>query len=171
MKRRQLLKNFGLGISAMIALPTWANAWSPSTFSPSNFLSENEKNLLADLVECMIPTTNSPGAKTLKIHLFVERMLVDCYDKKSQELFKIGLSNAQSTISELPSKSINGLKNSELLDFIEKLKVSNVINGKFVGLLKENTIKGYLNSEYVMTNLRIYEMLPGEYQPCVKLKS
>jgi len=40
----------------------------------------------------------------------------------------------------------------------------------FVRLVKNLTIQGYLNSEYVMTNLRIYEFIPARYHGCVPVK-
>jgi hypothetical protein len=50
------------------------------------------------------------------------------------------------------------------------LSSSNNEDKDFVKLVKNITIQGYLNSEYVMTNLRIFEFVPGRYHGCVPVK-
>ena len=49
-------------------------------------------------------------------------------------------------------------------------KSENSAEKSFIQLVKGLTIKGYLSSEYVMTNLRIYEYAPARYHGCVPVK-
>jgi len=49
------------------------------------------ENVLADITEIIIPKTDTPGAIDLKLHLFVLKMVDDCYDKKDQKIFMNGL--------------------------------------------------------------------------------
>lgn len=39
----------------------------------------------------------------------------------------------------------------------------------FFKILKRRTVQGYLNSEYVMKNKLIYELVPGRYDGAVKV--
>ena len=68
MQRRTALKTVALSIGSVITLPAWANAWSINTLQNQHFnLSFSKENLLAEIVETMIPKTDTPGAKDLEI--------------------------------------------------------------------------------------------------------
>ncbi len=173
MQRRIVLKTVALSIGSAIVLPSWANAWSTKSLQNqcfnNSFLPET---LLAEIVETIIPKTDTPGAKELDIHKFTMKMIADCYDKKAQEVFAKGLISVDEIAKKDFSKSFVESNSTQKLAVLNSMLNSSESNDKdFVRLVKNITIQGYLNSEYVMTNLRKFQFLPGKYHGCVPVKN
>ncbi len=172
MQRRSVVKNIALTIGAAIVLPAWANAWNRESFQNS-FLKNpiSQENLLAEIVETIIPKTNTPGAKELNVQQFVPVMVMDCYDKNAQEIYKKGFELVENNAKNTYSKSFADCDAKQRLEVLNKMsKSENSDEKKYIQLVKGLTIQGYLNSEYVMTNLRVYEYAPARYHGCVPVK-
>jgi hypothetical protein len=169
MQRRTALKSVALSISSAIVLPNWANAWSVQSLQNNHLkVSALQEVLLAEIVETIIPKTDTPGAKDLEINKFVTKMVADCYDKKAQEVFAKGLISIENIAKKDYSKSFIECDGKQKMTIIDSmLKSSDNDDKNFAKLVKNITIQGYLNSEYVMTNLRVYEFVPGRYHGCV----
>ena len=172
MQRRSAVKNIALTIGAAIILPSWANAWNRDSFLKNHFsIASAPENLLAEIVETIIPKTNTPGAKELNIQQFVPKMIADCYDKKAQGIYAKGFELVDINAKNLFSKSFLECDTKQRLEVLNKMsKSENSAEKSFIQLVKGLTIKGYLSSEYVMTNLRIYEYAPARYHGCVPVK-
>ncbi len=172
MQRRSAIKNLALTIGGTIVLPSWANAWNNKSFQNSPFnISPSQENLLAEIVETIIPKTDTLGAKELNIHQFTTKMVADCYDKKSQETFAKGFDLVDVAAKKDFSKAFVECDAKQKLEILNKMSNSENSDEKsFVRLVKNLTIQGYLNSEYVMTNLRIFEFAPARYHGCVPIK-
>ncbi len=171
MKRRETLKYLGLSIGSVITLPAWANSWNGNALSNNalNISLENE-TLLAEIVETIIPTTDTAGAKSLGIDKFIQKIVADCLDKPSREVFGQGFELLDEQTKKAYSKSFvqcNLSQRAEILQQIGKDK-SNVAN-KFYGLVKGLTIQAYLSSEYVMVNHYGYKMIPNKFEPCASV--
>lgn len=171
MQRRTILKNVAATVGALVALPAWAHGWNQQNLKNTTLLTAAEDNLLAEVVETIIPATDTPGAKELGVHRFVQKMVTDCYDQKAQENLTNGLDQldqySQATFKKpfaegTPAQRIHLLEGMELSD--EPAKKS------FFSMVKSLTIQGYTNSEYVMTNLTHYEMVPGRFHGCVPVE-
>ncbi len=172
MQRRLVVKNIALTIGASIVLPAWANAWNKESFQYNyTNISTFQDNLLAEIVETIIPKTNTPGAKELNIHSFVSKMVMDCYDKKAQDIYAKGFDLVDNNAKNTSSKSFMESDGKQRLEILNKMSKSNNSDEKdFVQLVKTLTIQGYLNSEYVMTNLKVYEYAPARYHGCVPVQ-
>jgi Gluconate 2-dehydrogenase subunit 3 len=172
MQRRNALKTVALSIGSAIILPNWANAWNTKSLQNQPFNSSfSQETLLAEIVETIIPKTDTPGAKDLGIHQFTMKMIADCYDKKAQEVFAKGLVSVDNFAQKDFSKSFIESDSKQRLTVLNSmLNSSNSDEKDFVRLVKNITIQGYLNSEYVMTNLRKFQFLPGKYYGCVPVK-
>src|SRR5690606_15717328 len=112
----------------------------------------------SDLVDSIIPKMDSHGAKELNIHLFVMKMVDDCHSPEDQALFLQGLSKA-SGLSEKPME--------DRVAYLSALDKDDV----FLNILKQRTIRGYLNSEYVMKNKLVCELVRGRYDGAVKVEA
>lgn len=172
MQRRSAVKNIALTIGAAIVLPSWANAWNKDSFKNNSYkISSLQENLLAEIVETIIPKTNTPGAKELNVQQFIPKMVADCYDKQAQETFAKGLQLVDVASKNSFSKTFLECDAKQRLEVLNKMAKSEIKDEKsFIQLVKGLTIKGYLSSEYVMTNLRIYEYAPARYHGCVPVK-
>jgi hypothetical protein len=178
MKRRTALRSLALVMGGTLALPAWAQEWQAGTLlaaGPTGLATPGQEALLAELVETIIPTTDSPGAKALGVHLFILKMLADCYEKAEQERFIIGLEDLGKMLLPGTSKSFMAGTAAQRLDFLQSLeaeaKTSAAGKKPFFPFLKSMTIQGYLNSAYVMRDVFKYELVPARYHGCVPVKT
>lgn len=188
MKRRTALKNMTLAAGGMVMLPAWAKAWTRSSVSFLPFLSPRQDEMLSALVDTIIPATDIPGAKDLDVHLFVQKMIIDCYEKEVQENLKNGLEKVDQMARQsygLPFTTCNTMQREALLMKLEtpldtepspetETAVENEVSSEqyeFFNLVKELTIRGFMTSEYVMTNHTDYNMMPGHFYGCVSVTS
>jgi Gluconate 2-dehydrogenase subunit 3 len=159
MNRRSIIKNLGVSILATTALPAWAINWKRNDFAITNFA---ENQLLEKLVDAIIPKTDTPGAKEIGAHLFVNRMLNDCHTEATQVNFKKMLSNLKTASETTFGKAIESISPVEVLSLIK-----NSPDISTIALLKSLTIQAYTNSEYYLTKHKNYQMAPGYFHGCV----
>lgn len=170
MERRAVLKNMAVAFGSAITLPAWASGWNNTSLKPTALLSADQETVLAEVVETIIPTTDTPGAKEIGVHKFVARMIADCYEKPAQESLSKGLSALDRTAQESFGKSFVSCNNKQKKNLLEALELSDDAQKRdFFTSVKGLTINGYLTSEYVMTNLTHYEFIPGRFHGCVKI--
>ena len=172
MQRRSAVKNIALTIGTSIVLPSWVNAWNKESFQ-NNYskISTFQENLLAEIVETIIPKTNTPGAKELNVQQFIPVMVKDCYDKNTQAVYAKGFDLVDKNAKNAFSKSFLECDIKQRLEILDNMsKSENSDEKNFLQLVKRLTIQGYMSSEYVMTNLRVYEYAPARYHGCVPAK-
>ncbi len=170
MERRNALKHIATATVGLVSLPAWATNWTATSIQPH--LPAAQDLLLAELVETIIPTTDTPGAKTLGVQTFVQKVIADCVSKADQDTFAKGLTATEALAQQTFSKGFVALDNPQRLQLVRQLAASQDATQKaFYNLVKGLTIRGYMSSEYVMTNLTHYQMAPGYYRGCVPVKS
>jgi hypothetical protein len=182
MRRRTLIKNMAVVAGGLLAVPAWAINWNKGTIHTAALFSPQNEALLADVVATIIPATDTPGAKELGVDNLIKKILADCYEKETGEMFAKGLQNVDTTAKTNFNKSFSDCSQQERLDVLKQIEkeergteqpASNVRNEgerpapTFFRLAKELTILGYTNSEYVMTKLTNYVVMPGHYHGCV----
>ena len=138
----------------------------------------SQESLISDICETIIPKTNAPGSKDLKLHLFVLKMVDDCYKKKDQLAFITGLNDFKDLVEKKYNQSFSDLDINEreaVLTGIEKSGNIQVHGGKrqkthdtsplnvFYGSVKQQTLTGYTTSQFFMTKQVVYELIPGRY--------
>ncbi|MFC5410771.1 gluconate 2-dehydrogenase subunit 3 family protein [Larkinella bovis] len=170
MKRRTALKSLIAATGSLVTLPAWATGWTPATVGPITTVSAAEETLMAELVETFIPETSTPGAKSLKVHQFVFRMINDCYDASAQELLKAGLAKTDALAQQTYQKPFVACDSPQRTDLLRQMSVAaEPETQQFTKLIKGLTIRGYTNSEYYLVNVRKYVMAPGFYHGCVDI--
>lgn len=157
MKRRTAIKQLFILAGGIVIATSCTGDRKKSTIALSKVeFTKDQEDLLGDFVEVIIPETDSPGAKSLNLHLFVMKMVDDCHSPEEQEKFVSGLTK---------SKHLKGKSADEIKAYFESLPKDDT----FFTILKRRTIMGYQNSEYVMKNKVIYELVPGRYDGAVKV--
>jgi len=172
MNRREVLKNAALSAGGFIVLPTWVEAWSPSTLQKSaSYLAGEHEALLVSVVDTIIPTTDTPGAKDLGVPDFVQKMLVDCYEKDVQENIKKGLEKTNAIAKDRYLRTFINCNSLQRKDVLGKLAMSTEQAQKdYLALVKSLTILGFTTSEYVQTQHLKYNQAPGHYYGCVPVQ-
>ena len=86
MNRREALKNIGLSAGYIAATPTLLSILQSCTAEIKlnwipELLSEDEAKVLDQLVDLIIPETEIPGAKSLNVAMFVEKICAQSFRK------------------------------------------------------------------------------------------
>jgi hypothetical protein len=171
MQRRTALRNVAIGFGGLLSLPTWANNWNINSVQTNSFLILDQQNLLAEIVETIIPQTTTPGAKSLGVHLLIQKIVSDCYGKEAQEKMIKGLGLIDDLAKNTNQKSfveLDATKRLELLKSIEKSEYKELKDT--FGQIRWMTIDGYQKSEYFMTNIEKFEWAPARFSGCVPVK-
>lgn len=172
MKRRSALKNLTFAFGGLLSLPAWASGWTPDSIGQVSTLPADEENLLAEIVETIIPETSTPGARSLKVHQFIMRMVNDCYGEEAQKSLKQGLAATDQVANQTYQKSFVACDPAQRKAiFTTMLQSPDAATKRFAEMTKSLTIRGYMNSEYVMVNILKYNMVPGFYHGCVPVQS
>ena len=178
MNRRSALKQ--------AALLAGGIAWLPSCdFGPERVavaldnlkIDLDHQDLLARVAEVIIPSGETPGAESLDLYRFVLVMVDDCEAKPYQDKFVSGLQHFVPFVKEhlgssFPAKDPK--KNEEILTKVlafenpppAAVPVLEDVQ-TFLSLTKKHTIRGYMASEYFMTEKFPYKLVPGPFQACV----
>lgn len=171
MKRRTAIKNLSMAVGTAIAWPSWAQAWTPESLSQTTQLHAGSLDVLGEVVETIIPESSTPGAKSLKVHALVDRMIRDCYGPEAQQTYARGLNLCNDFSEKINQKPFSQASKTEREKVLKEMSVSdNPVAKGFITLVKNLTIRGYMNSEYVMTNILHFNMAPGYYHGCVPVK-
>jgi Gluconate 2-dehydrogenase subunit 3 len=171
MQRRSVLKNLAVTVGGLVSLPTWASSWTPDSLGHVSTLPVDDETLLGEIVETFIPETTTPGAKSLKVHQFVMRMIRDCYGEAARTTLQQGLILTEATAQQTYTKAFAESDAAQRMDVLSKMTASMDPAGKpFVDLIKRLTIQGYTNSEYYLVNIQKFNMAPGFYHGCVPVQ-
>lgn len=130
-------------------------------------ITAGQESLLADLSETILPKTDTPGAKDISAHLFALKMIDDCRSPEEQAAFMQGMAAFEAGIgSGFARKSA-----AERLQVLEQLEQKDKESADpeltFYRTMKRLTIQAYTSSEYYLTKVQVYELVPSRYKGCV----
>jgi hypothetical protein len=193
MKRRDAMARVALLMGGTLSAPTmlaFLEGCKSSTETSSTSLtfpfSAEQKNLVSEVAEIIIPKTDTPGAKDAKVGEFIEKMLKECYAAKDQDSFEKGMKDLEKKdflkaspadqtkmLKELEAsaKSDAAKSTAERKKYTEAGKEYTDDQGvPFFKLVKELTLLGYFTSEPGATQALEYVAVPGRYDGCIDLK-
>ncbi|HLT08543.1 MAG TPA: gluconate 2-dehydrogenase subunit 3 family protein [Cyclobacteriaceae bacterium] len=171
MDRRLALKQLALLTGGMMAFPS-------CDFSQEKVLEAYEKlqvieahrNLLAKVVETILPGGDIVGARELNMQDFVLVMANDCLNEEDQSRFVSGLKNFDVYVKKVSGSSFEKMGQKEAEQSFNTIvqledEREDVTDLKyFLNTTKRFTLQGYLSSEYFMTEVMPYNMVPGGFQ-------
>lgn len=133
----------------------------------------SDEELLVEIIETMLPPSDIPGATELGIHHFVLVMADDCMTKPEQDMFVKGLRGFGTYVKERFGKSFLKASQAEREEMVASV-VATVGSGQeetkfFLERTKRLSIRGFMSSEYVMTKVLPYKLIPGPFRGCVPL--
>ncbi len=175
MNRRESLKGIGLLAGAPL-LPSDVLAsflrsaeavektgeWTPQ------LVTARQARLLPELVETIIPTTDTPGARDALVHVFVDLYVKDCYPAAQREAFLKGFDE----VDKLGFLDLSPQERLALLVRLEResMEKNEPEDQSFVRMLKRVTLLGYFSSKPGATQAAEYVQSPGPFEGCVDLK-
>ena len=179
MNRRKALKNLGLITGGIFLLPScdFSNEKVSIILNKLQITIEEEK-LLQEIVASLIPEGEIPGARSLEVHNFVWVMIDDVLSEKKQRSLMNGLRSFDNKVKEVSGNSFIDLSENDRLAILKDILDGNIKEDKpenkkdlkdirnFVKTTKYYTIWGYMQSEYIMTEIMPYQLIPGSYGSC-----
>lgn len=170
--RRTAIRQLFIISAGAAILPACVNDKKTSAQTFSNLpVTADEQALLEDMASAIIPTTDTPGAKEVGAHLFALRMVNDCYKKKDREKFLSGLRSFAGQVQQQQGKPFEKCTAAEKEAILGKAgdKKNGEENAYFFNTFKRLTIQAYTSSEYYLTKVDVYKLVPGKFISSVKV--
>ena len=169
-KKTSFLLGGSLSASAIFGVMSGCKAEPTLDWTPS-FFNANEGQLIENLVECILPRTDSVGALDAGVHVFIDKMLADFYQENEKTAFRNGLKKIDEGAKKDFGKKFTSLtdeQQEELLKKYDEATYSQTTGEKhFFKKIKELTILGFCTSEIGASEFLKYEVLPGDYKGCI----
>ena len=182
MDRRLAIKNLGMLTGGLLFLPACDFSEEKASIVLNQLqITAKQENLLKELVATFIPEGEIPGAKSLGVHNFVWIMVDDSMEEEKRNSYINGLKIFDPRVKEISGKSFAELELAERLDVLrdllqsdmeeeenmKKTDVGDIVN--FINTSKYYTVWGYLQSEFIMTEIMPYQLVPGSYDSCATI--
>ncbi|HKJ49826.1 MAG TPA: gluconate 2-dehydrogenase subunit 3 family protein [Christiangramia sp.] len=200
MNRRQALRNIGLGAGAMIIGPSTLSLLQSCKNEPEYdwqpvFLSASHGFALKNILEVIIPKTDTPGAGDLNIAQFIDSYMDEVAGEDQRTKFSRSADAFSSAFEKEYDKSqdegspedFDGIikkylkaspaeqeemiaRNTETQDAQdqqEEMKIDTDAGSlAYLTSVRELAIWAWKNSEQIGENVMWYDPIPGEYIPC-----
>ncbi|GAB4419954.1 MAG: lactose 3-dehydrogenase subunit gamma LacC [Bacteroidia bacterium] len=171
MQRRTALKNIafsGLGIglsSSLLSVMSGCSSaydpgYAPQTFTPA------QDELVATLVEQIIPTTETPGARAAGVHQYIDRVLALAKPEAETHTFVEGLAWLDAQAAAAGAQTFVALAPAAQTDILRQAEAAaqDSETPAFFTLLKHMTIYGYYTSEIGASQELRYVHAAGVYR-------
>ena len=167
--RRTALQHIFIVAGAMIILPACRH---------KDDQQETIETLEA-LADTLLPSDQTPGAKAVGAHLFALKMIHDCYPQAQQQQFMRGLEAFKQQARQQYGRSFADCDQSQRATFVSSINASATHQtgdpstshqtddlSFFFRENKNLVIQGYLGSQYFLTKIEVYELVPGRWHGC-----
>ena len=135
----------------------------------------DEEELIGKIAEVMIPRTDTPGARQTSAHIFTLVMVDDCLPKNDQEKYLKGMRSFPDEVLKVTGRSFPGSPAAEQLQiltaFEENLESAGEETRMFYETTRNYIIQGYTSSQYFLTEVKPYQLVPGPRYDCCALIS
>jgi hypothetical protein len=141
-------------------------------YNISEIFSIEQIALLDEIGEIIIPETDTPGAKSINIGQFINKIVTECYTTEQQNIILTGIKTLQSDFEKKYNSTFiksNKDQRSEYLNLVnndmkeyKRVKKNDEPDHYFL-MLKQLTILGYFTSEPGATKALNYVAVPGRY--------
>jgi hypothetical protein len=190
--RRGAIKNCFIITVGAALIPSCLRESKPSIPLKHLDITGDQEKLISELCETIIPRTDTPGAKDTYTHLFVLKMVDDCQTKEEQQKFVSGLKEFEKLSQKKYDRSFvecSLQQRDELTGSIINKKAvpkntainAGTQNGSkkddtddvtaFVKSMKRLTLQGYMTSQYYLTKVQPYKLVPGKFEGCILVTS
>jgi len=170
--RREVLAYFGKAI----VLSATASACDLSSNSTSqdrtdtDILSSHEMELLGNIVDVIVPATDTAGAKSSGVDVYILEMLRTWYRPDEVAEFHTGLGALDdSVINRFGQSFIDIDSESQTRALAEALSGSDASVAQFVAWVRQMTLTGYYTSQVGASVELRYLPVPASYNPCLLL--
>ena len=166
MNRRDLLKKgvYGLaGVSLSSTLiSTLQSCTSIEKYSP-HYFSKTEFSLVSNIVDFLIPKTETPGALDMKVPQFIDLIISETYSNESKNNFsnKLNLLIEDFESNNINLSDYNSMKSKFVNDF------NNKTHQEIYNQIRDLTVWGFKTSKEIALNVLNYNPIPGYQLGCI----
>jgi len=175
MKRRSAIKQMVIIAGGVAILPSCSGDPGKASIALKNLpVTADQEALLAAIAETIIPKNDMPGARDMNLHLFTLKMVDDCSDTAEQQAFMAGLDSIDQLAKQKHGNAFlqcSDTQKMELLNDIAGGRQDSKQLTTMMNITKRRVIQGFMNSKYVMTDLKQYELVPGRYNGYFPVKT
>jgi hypothetical protein len=193
--RREVLKLLALS-SALPALPTEVLAAFRAIHSslPSapllKALNPHMDSTVTAMAELLIPQTDTPGAKSVRVNEFIDVILADWYSEDDRAKFLAGLASVDARSHLLFGKNFIEVSSEQQAGILRLLgdEMAQAVNAlaaaprgyrgsdpepedNFYFMFRQLTLTGYFTSEAGFTQQLHEEIIPGHYDGCAPVSA
>ncbi|PWJ58769.1 gluconate 2-dehydrogenase subunit 3-like protein [Dyadobacter jejuensis] len=162
MNRRVAVQRITMMLGGVISAPLMAGILNEKT-NHGGFIdpTAEQKLLIAEVADVIIPTTTTPGAKAAGAEDFIIRVLRDCYELPAQQQYYKGLGKLDALAKSKFGKGFVALstenKNAVVLETTK-------VDKPFFKMMKDLTVTAYFTSEIGCTQALDYLPIPGRFE-------
>jgi len=190
MERREALKALAILTGGAVLVPSCNFLKEDILMAYKNLqVTPTLQKLVEAVADTIIPAGTIKGAADIQVQDFILVMVNDCMEPEDQKNFMRGLSGFNDYSKEVADKSFERLSPEERAAVVEAgLAIKNDSEEKvpanedddekaerenrkavpeFLKITKRFTIQGFMMSQYIMTEIKPYQMIPGKYQGAV----
>jgi hypothetical protein len=148
-----------------------ADDWTPE------FFDQDQIELIAEIVETILPETDTPGAKAASVHRFIDDEVQYMFTPQDQYEFVLGLEDVDARARAVCAKQFRECSKEQRTELLKKLEEeattaeeSGETYGRpFIKRIKILTFSGYFTSELIGKSVLSYDPIPGQYQGCIEI--
>ncbi len=171
--RRIALKQLAIiGAGAALVSSCLRNKNKNSKLFKKLNITEEQEKLMTSIAETLLPKSSTPGAVDVSASQFTAKMVDDCLSTSDQAKWMNGMNKFYELVSTKNSNPFSewsaGDREKLLTDFEEKKIEGEEIN-YFYKTVRRFSLQAYTSSEYFMTTVQNYKMLPGKFKGCVPM--
>lgn len=179
MNRREILKQTSLVVGGALSIGTISAVMSGCKTDTVDLgwvpkiLSSDQAQLVAEIAERIIPTTDTPGAKEAGVASFIDRALDLNILGEERTKMLTGLGQFASMAQDKFGKSFIDITDEEKDTVISSVAMDGAEGDKTNPIfkqLKELVVAGYFSSELGAKSALAYDPIPGEYKGCIDFK-
>jgi glucoside 3-dehydrogenase (cytochrome c) hitch-hiker subunit len=146
------------------ARPGAAGAWTPRA------LTAEQLELVATIAEHILPETDTPGARAVGVHRFIDVMLAESHTAPERQRFLAGLADVDARAQRACGRAFLQCAPTEQRTLLEQLdREALAATPDFFRTMKELTLVGYYTSEIGVTRELRHARVPGRFEGCVPL--
>ncbi|WP_266160307.1 gluconate 2-dehydrogenase subunit 3 family protein [Dyella silvatica] len=178
MNRREWLKCVSALAVGAVASPSLlaivdAHAAAQNPGTNPQFFSRPQINLVAAVVDIIIPRTDTPGAIDAGVPNFIDQMFLSVYTKAEQQRYLSSLA-AFDKVGGKPFLQLDDAQRKALVtrlhtEALSKLKETAATPSAFVLMSKKLAMLGFFMSEPGCTQVLQYVAIPGAYHADIPL--
>lgn len=191
MDRRKVLKLLALS-SALPAMPAeWINAFRAihanlGSRPALEILNSHQDATVTAMAELILPQTDTPGAKAVRVNEFVDRIVADWYSDEDRARFLAGLATVDARTQSLFQKDFVDASPPQQSEILRALgeemaqateALANAPRGyrgadpepedNFYFMFRQLTFTGYFTSQMGFTQQLHEEIIPGRFDGCI----